>query len=207
MNQNIRLRNLRQQFIEVAQFFDKDIWFVKKDNSILLSHLHSSEEIIKELFFYFDLINVGIFDLKEYYIMASLFVKGSFAVSFWFWFFLIKQKFLKILIVFFGNRNKKTISRNEFYYFVDCLFRGLSKAWVHIPASLPFDLSFNDSQFEQLSINQSLVDQSTILPGRGEFYRMKTNGKFFLNFNFRYSWYCQYYFWKVNLSYREGFCE
>lgn len=56
MNQNIRLRNLKSQFLEVAQFFDKDIWFVKKDNSVFEKKLNSSLELKEELFFYFDLI-------------------------------------------------------------------------------------------------------------------------------------------------------
>ena len=55
LNQNKKIRNLKQEFSQVATYFDKDIWFVNKGNSLQLKYLHSQEAIIDELFFYFDL--------------------------------------------------------------------------------------------------------------------------------------------------------
>ena len=78
----------------MAKFFDKDIWFVKNENTFLLKYLHSDENIIKELFYYFDLIDVKIFDLKEYYIMSAFFVKGSLQVIYSYIFSLTYFNFL-----------------------------------------------------------------------------------------------------------------
>lgn len=56
MNQNLRLRTLRAQFAEVAQFFDKEIWFVKIDNSLFVKKMFPCEAEVQSLFYYFDLI-------------------------------------------------------------------------------------------------------------------------------------------------------
>jgi hypothetical protein len=93
INKNIRLRTLKRRFMEVAPFFDKEIWFVRSDNSVFEKKIHSSKEVIQELFYYFDLIDVGIFDLKEYFISAALFVNGSYEV----------KLFLIRILEFFSN--------------------------------------------------------------------------------------------------------
>lgn len=84
------------------------------------------------------------------------------------------------MVDFFGDRYKKTISRNEFYYFVDCFFRGLSKALLIVPRTIPFDDSFDHSFAVQPSLNYS--NFSPQLEARGKFNRLITNGKrpFFL---------------------------
>ena len=80
MNSKKRLRNLKQEFFQLASYFDKDIWFVKQTNS-QLKYFHSDIADIENLYYYFDLKDVGIFDLKEYYVVAALFVKGKFEVA------------------------------------------------------------------------------------------------------------------------------
>lgn len=68
----------------------------------------------------------------------------------------------------------KSISRNEFYYFVDCFFRGLSKALISANVSMSFDQSFSESYMCQTSFDQQMCPQ--LEEPRGEFYRMITNG-------------------------------
>ena len=75
---------------------------------------------------------------------------------------------------FFGNRFKRSISRNEFYYFVDCFFRGLSKALINIPTSISFNQSFDASFMDMSDFHQPNFNHSTF---RGQFFRMLTNGK------------------------------
>lgn len=55
----MRLRTLKKRFVEVAQFFDKEIWFVRFDNSLFKKRMVSSEADVAELFYYFDLIEWG----------------------------------------------------------------------------------------------------------------------------------------------------
>ena len=66
---------------------------------------------------------------------------------------------------------------------------------IQIPSTISFDRSYNESLMDQISFSESIINQSSINPLRGEFYRMKTNGKFeFSRFNNRYIKYRQFNF-------------
>lgn len=78
-----------------------------------------------------------------------------------------------MIVDFFGNRQAQTISRNEFYYFVDCFFRGLSKALIAQTVSISFDQSFSES-FTGLASFEGAAP--ALGPPKGEFFRMVTGG-------------------------------
>ena len=85
----------------------------------------------------------------------------------------------------FGNSSKKEICKGDFYYFIDCLFRGICKAFISDLNFSSFINSFNDSVFNQSCGNASKEDSFDnnetfdLEFSRGKLYRMRSKGTFY----------------------------
>ena len=86
------------------------------------------------------------------------------------------QAFFKNVLLFFGDRSTKQISRGQFHYFLDCLFRGLGK--VMIPCA------FEGFEMNNISMNDTMLDRSSFFnefqgPSKGQLLRLKSSGRIF----------------------------
>lgn len=73
---------------------------------------------IKEIFTFMDVCNIGRIDAYEFLTPLSLVTKGDF------------EYFWDLVVQNFGVEERDFISSDEFWYFIDSLFRGLGKLLI-----------------------------------------------------------------------------
>ena len=77
--------------------------------------ISKNKKVLKELFKIFDTRNLSRVDASEVYCAFLLVSKGSYEI------------FLKTIIDIFGFEFQGRITKDEFFFFLDCLFRAIPK--------------------------------------------------------------------------------
>lgn len=88
------------------------------DSTQSMRVISRQEMKIKEIFTFMDVCNIGRIDAYEFLTPLSLLTKGDFT---YYWDLIVEN---------FGVEEKDFISSDEFWYFIDSLFRGLGKLLV-----------------------------------------------------------------------------
>jgi hypothetical protein len=95
------------------------------------------------------------------------------------------KEFLNCIFYFFGDRINNQISKNQFYYFVDCFFRSVSKSFVCSKLYSQSD-SLSESNFDQTftdnlgsNVSDSITQEESKIHSKGNFYRLIPNGKIY----------------------------
>jgi hypothetical protein len=52
---NKKLRVFKQDFLRLAESFENDIWFIHREHKSTLKMVHEKEDVINQIFSYFDL--------------------------------------------------------------------------------------------------------------------------------------------------------
>ena len=87
------------------------------------------------------------------------------------------------IFYYFGDRSQEIISKNQFFYFIDCYFRAVCKIFV-ISEEMTNSDSLSDSNFSSNlnSINnETLNDEENKLTEKGKFFRLVPNGILYKN--------------------------
>lgn len=97
------------------------LWF---DSPEEMSILSNKRQVIQDIFKLFDTKVIGRIDSLELFGPILLSVQGK-------W-----ETILSNAMVIFGFGNEREFSRDEFHFFLDCLFRGLFKLLIVTPKHL-----------------------------------------------------------------------
>ena len=88
------------------------------DSPLSMKDISKKDKYIEEIFNFLDINKLGRIDAYEFLVPVQVFVDGKF------------DKFWDCLIDNFGVEMKEKISRDEFYYLIDTMFRGFAKLLV-----------------------------------------------------------------------------
>lgn len=94
------------------------LWFDSPEEMSVVSNKRQS---IQEIFKTLDSGNVGRIDTLELFAVLLLSVQGKWEII------------LQNTMIIFGFGNEGEFSRDEFHFFIDCLFRGLLKLLIVAP--------------------------------------------------------------------------